>query len=166
MRYIKNVPSIEGGYSRCGTRTPMQWNKEKNAGFSSANSDKLYLPIDPSETRPDVDSQEKDEHSLLSNVKKLIEVKRNSKDLAADAAITKLKLEKSNGIIAFQRGNSTCCIFNLTSENQTNVMIDKKINKCDVLLKTEDCEASISEKQLELTMKPYSYIIIKSKDAN
>ncbi|NIS72656.1 MAG: hypothetical protein GTO12_28085, partial [Proteobacteria bacterium] len=30
---------------RNGVRTPMQWSADRNAGFSHANSQRLYLPI-------------------------------------------------------------------------------------------------------------------------
>ena len=30
---------------RDGVRTPMQWNSDRNGGFSRANPQKLYLPI-------------------------------------------------------------------------------------------------------------------------
>ena len=30
---------------RNGVRTPMQWNGDRNAGFSRANPQKLYLPL-------------------------------------------------------------------------------------------------------------------------
>jgi len=35
MRYQGDLVSKEGGYSRTGSRTPMQWNSEKNLGFST-----------------------------------------------------------------------------------------------------------------------------------
>jgi len=34
MDYIPGLPSKEGGYIRTGSRTPMQWNGNKNHGFS------------------------------------------------------------------------------------------------------------------------------------
>ena len=39
MKHLPDVPNKEGAYSpRKGSRTPMQWNNEKNAGFSSGTS--------------------------------------------------------------------------------------------------------------------------------
>ena len=46
MKYIDNLESVEGGYDRTGSRSPMQWDNSTNAGFSCAPSDKLYIPVD------------------------------------------------------------------------------------------------------------------------
>lgn len=76
IRY-QNLVSKEGGYYRTGARTPMQWNKGKNSGFSVAEEDKLYLPVDKAADANDVESQMADENSLYSEVKKLIEIRNN-----------------------------------------------------------------------------------------
>lgn len=72
MRYVEGLTSVEGGYGRTGSRSPMQWNKGLNAGFSSAPKSKLYIPQDASPDRPDAESQTADETSLRSEVKRLI----------------------------------------------------------------------------------------------
>ncbi len=72
MRYIENLTSVEGGYGRTGSRSPMQWNRALNAGFSAAPKDKLYIPIDAANDRPDVESQRKADDTLLCVVKQLI----------------------------------------------------------------------------------------------
>jgi maltose alpha-D-glucosyltransferase/alpha-amylase len=82
MRYVAGTPDREGGEVRCGSRTPMQWTGGRNAGFSTAAPDKLYLPIDPEENRPDVESQEKDPASLLNFTRALLELRREHPALA------------------------------------------------------------------------------------
>lgn len=72
MRYVEDLTSVEGGYGRTGSRSPMQWNKGLNAGFSSAKAEMLYVPLDSSKDRPDAESQSKDSTSLRSEVKGLI----------------------------------------------------------------------------------------------
>ncbi|MFF5085417.1 alpha-amylase family glycosyl hydrolase [Actinoplanes sp. NPDC000266] len=59
MRYLPDMPDVEGAvcnplYNRAGCRTPMQWDDTPNAGFSTADPAKLYLPIDPDPRRPTV----------------------------------------------------------------------------------------------------------------
>ncbi len=70
---------------RNGVRTPMQWSPDRNAGFSRANPQRLYLPaiIDPEyhyET-VNVESQSQNPHSLLWWMKRLIALRRRHQAL-------------------------------------------------------------------------------------
>ena len=61
---------------RNGVRTPMQWSSDRNAGFSTTNPQKLYLPvnIDPEyhfETR-NVEAQQNNPNSLLWWMRRLL----------------------------------------------------------------------------------------------
>lgn len=76
MNYVEGLRSVEGGYERTGSRSPMQWDSSANAGFSSAPAEKLYIPIDPDPERPTAEAQMKDADSLRSEVKKLIGVRQ------------------------------------------------------------------------------------------
>ncbi|HEX2229397.1 MAG TPA: putative maltokinase, partial [Candidatus Binatia bacterium] len=65
---------------RNGVRTPMQWSADRNAGFSRANPQRLYLPviIDPEhhyETY-NVDAQQQNLHSFLWWMKRLIALRK------------------------------------------------------------------------------------------
>jgi glycosidase len=99
MKFLPGVPNKEGGtlgeVQRCGSRTPMQWSKEKNAGFSTAPADKLYLPIDPSEQRPDVATQEHDTASMLTFTCALLKLRREHPALANAADFQPLYAEKN-----------------------------------------------------------------------
>jgi len=68
---------------RNGVRTPMQWSPDRNAGFSSANPQKLYLPvnIDPlyHYESINVEAQGESPHSLLSWMKRLIALRKQYK---------------------------------------------------------------------------------------
>ncbi|HLF70968.1 MAG TPA: maltose alpha-D-glucosyltransferase [Dehalococcoidia bacterium] len=68
---------------RNGVRTPMQWSADRNAGFSRANPQRLYLPaiIDPEyhyET-VNVEAQNQNPHSLLWWTKRLIALRKRYK---------------------------------------------------------------------------------------
>ncbi|MHA7838472.1 MAG: maltose alpha-D-glucosyltransferase, partial [bacterium] len=61
---------------RDGVRTPMQWSPDRNAGFSKANPQQLYLPVvaDPEYhyEAVNVENQQRNPHSLLHWTKRLI----------------------------------------------------------------------------------------------
>jgi maltose alpha-D-glucosyltransferase/alpha-amylase len=65
---------------RNGVRTPMQWSSDRNAGFSRANPQKLFLPvvIDPEYNYEtvNVEAQQSNSHSLLWWMKRLIDTRR------------------------------------------------------------------------------------------
>ncbi len=84
MKYIPNSPDVEGSHARSGTRTPMQWDNSKNAGFSSAEKNKIYIPQDTDPNRPTVAAQDKDPNSQLNYVKKLLKLRENSPALGND----------------------------------------------------------------------------------
>ncbi len=66
---------------RHGVRTPMQWSPDRNAGFSEANPQQLYSPvIIDSEylfETVNVETQQKNPHSLLWWMKRLIALRQN-----------------------------------------------------------------------------------------
>jgi maltose alpha-D-glucosyltransferase/alpha-amylase len=99
MKFLPEVPNKEGGtlgeVQRCGSRTPMQWSKERNAGFSTAPAEQLYLPIDPSELRPDVATQENDPASMLNFTRELLKLRREHPALANAADFQPLYAEKN-----------------------------------------------------------------------
>ncbi|MDY7032298.1 MAG: putative maltokinase, partial [Thermodesulfobacteriota bacterium] len=65
---------------RNGVRTPMQWSGDRNAGFSRANPQRLYLPviIDPEYHYEaiNVENQERNQASLLWWMKRVIAMKK------------------------------------------------------------------------------------------
>jgi maltose alpha-D-glucosyltransferase/alpha-amylase len=68
---------------RNGVRTPMQWSADRNAGFSRANPQKLYLPvnIDPEYhyEAVNVETQEHNQASLLWWMKRFIAMRKRFK---------------------------------------------------------------------------------------
>lgn len=85
MRYQHGLPSKEGAYHRTGQRTPMQWTSDLQAGFSTADPDKLYLPVNHQHADANVDAQEKDPDSVLHFVRRVLDLRRNHTALKATA---------------------------------------------------------------------------------
>jgi maltose alpha-D-glucosyltransferase/alpha-amylase len=75
----RNLASKEGGYQRTGDRTPMQWNNEKNRGFSTTDRE-LYLPVDDEECN--VEEQLNNPDSLLNFLKELLKVRKGFTSLS------------------------------------------------------------------------------------
>jgi maltose alpha-D-glucosyltransferase/alpha-amylase len=65
---------------RNGVRTPMQWSGDRNAGFSRANPQRLYLPVimDPEYhyATVNVEAQQNNPHSLLWWTRRLIALRK------------------------------------------------------------------------------------------
>lgn len=93
MNYVENLVSVEGGYLRTGSRSPMQWNTKTNAGFSAAPAEKLYIPLDPSSDRPTAEAQMADPSSLWHTIKKLIELRKENEALQSNASIEFLQTD-------------------------------------------------------------------------
>ena len=84
-------PQVEGAYRpRNGARTPMQWRKGINLGFSTAPAERLYLPVDPADDAPVVESQEHNPDSLLNRTRRLIQLRHGEPALAAYAEFVPL----------------------------------------------------------------------------
>ncbi len=103
MNYVENLASVEGGYGRTGSRSPMQWNSGKNAGFSTAEEDKLYIKLDPDMNRPNVEKAVSDKGSLYNEIKKLISVRQSYEALKSKGGIEFIYAEKNKYPLAFLR---------------------------------------------------------------
>jgi len=86
MRTLDGVAPKEGGLSRTGSRTPMQWEPGPKAGFSSVDPDQFYLPVDPKPDRPNVATQLSDPQSLLERVRLLIALRHAHPALQSSGA--------------------------------------------------------------------------------
>ena len=66
---------------RNGVRTPMQWSADRNAGFSAADPERLYLPLISNPVYGyhivNEEAQRHSDHSLLSWTKRLIRVRQS-----------------------------------------------------------------------------------------
>jgi len=111
MSYLYYLPTKEGGYGRTGARTPMQWNKNKNMGFSSAQEEMIYLPVDSDPNAPSVEDQENDPSSLLNTVKNLLRLRSSEEDLQSKANFEIINAPNaSSGIRSFVYRRGSCVI--------------------------------------------------------
>ena len=103
MRYVKGLTSVEGGYGRTGSRSPMQWDSGINAGFGNSAPDKLYIPLDPDQNRPTVEKSIADENSLYHEVKKLISLRKAHPALESKGKIDFICAKKNAYPLAYTR---------------------------------------------------------------
>lgn len=107
MRY-QNLPTKEGGYTRTGSRTPMQWTDGINCGFSDAEPDRLYLPVDTGNDAPTVQSQQSRADSLYHTVKKVLSIRHKEKAFAVHDNLEILTAKRDRRSFAYRRGNLVC----------------------------------------------------------
>ena len=90
---------------RNGVRTPMQWNVDRNGGFSRANPQKLYLPLilDPEfhYESINVENQEKNQASLLWWMRRVIAMRKRFK--AFGRGTIEFLLPDNPKVLAFTR---------------------------------------------------------------
>ena len=103
MRHLAGAPNREGAYLRAGCRTPMQWNRSKNAGFSEAPDGQLYLPQDKNRNRPLVSEQEEDPDSLLNFVRGLIALRKEFPALGVRGKLTVLYARPDRNAVVYLR---------------------------------------------------------------
>ena len=105
---------------RDGVRTPMQWTADRNAGFSSANPQRLYLPLiidqDYHYESVNVETQPDNPASLLSWMRQLIALRKRHPVLGR-GAIEFLEPDNPH-VLAFVRSmpgeESLLCVANLS----------------------------------------------------
>ncbi|MFI7541884.1 alpha-amylase family glycosyl hydrolase [Actinoplanes sp. NPDC049599] len=114
MRYLPGMPDVEGAicnpaYNRAGCRTPMQWAAGPTAGFSAADPERLYLPVDPAPDRPTVAAQEGDPGSTLTLVRELVALRRATPALGGRAPT---RVVHEGYPFAYVRGESHLVVVN------------------------------------------------------
>lgn len=132
MRYVNNLVSVEGGYGRTGSRSPMQWDGTVNAGFGLSSPEKLYIPIDPDKDRPTVEKSMADENSIYSEVKHLIKLRNSHPALANKGDVKFIYAEKDAYPLAYIRegeGERVLVVINPSAKNASFA--------CDLLPKKE-----------------------------
>ena len=143
--------------SRDNSRTPMQWNSSKNAGFTCG---KPWIGVNENYKRINVEVEERDENSVLNFYKKLIKLKKSNEALIY--GVYDLILEEDENIFAYTRtlNNEKFLIMaNLTGENAKYMYEKEKLNSKDLILNNyEVCE---HKNLTEFTLKPYECRVYK-----
>ncbi len=148
---------------RNGVRTPMQWSPDRNAGFSSANPQKLYLPvnIDPAYHYEaiNVESQQENPNSLLNWTKRLIALRKQFK--AFGRGTLEFLLPNNQRVLAYLRRyeNETLLVVANLSRFAQAVQLDlhKYTGYTPIELFGRTDFPSVGESYYPLTLGPNSF---------
>ena len=108
--------------SRDNSRTPMQWDNSKNAGFSKDENSKSWIKLTGSQVTTNVADQINDKDSIFSHYKKMIDLRQNGKysDCLTFGDFISVPLENEK-IIAYVRkykNQKVLCISNFSELKQ------------------------------------------------
>ena len=160
-------PQVEGAYKpRNGARTPMQWTRGKNLGFSAAAPEKLYLPVDTAADAPTVAEQEMDSLSLLNRTRRLISLKHAEPALAAYAEFVPLYTRENAYPFVYARAKDkdVVLVFLNPSGTQANAEFTLPLDYSEMkLLAGREIALSKEGNNMKVQMPGQSYAIYKVK---
>ena len=148
---------------RNGVRTPMQWSADRNAGFSRANRQRLYLPVitDPEyhyET-VNVEAQQGNPHSIYSWTKRLIALRKRHR--AFGRGTLELLRPENRKVLAYVReyeSEKILCIANLSRFLQA---VELDLSKWKGLVPVELFSSNempvVGDNPYFLTMGPHAF---------
>jgi maltose alpha-D-glucosyltransferase/alpha-amylase len=147
---------------RDGVRTPMQWSSDRNAGFSQANSQRLYLPvnIDPEYHYEaiNVEALQNNPHSLLWWVKRLIALRKQHKALSRGSI--EFLFPENSKVLAFLRCHQEKCMLVVNNLSRFVQYVDLDLSAHQGLVPVEvfahTAFPAISEHPYMLTLGPHS----------
>ncbi len=148
---------------RFGVRTPMQWNMNINSGFSTANPQKLFLPIitDPVYRFESVNvaMQEENPSSLMWWLKNVLAMRKRL-NIFGRGDLT--FIESSNAkVLCFARGHKNqkvVVVANLSQFSQATTLDFSAFKDCDVTeVFSQNRFNSVTDGEYPITIGPYGY---------
>lgn len=149
---------------RDGVRTPMQWNADLNAGFSSREDEKLSIPVIKigkyGYKKVNVGQQIDDPDSLFNRLRKIIAVRKQHNAFSSQSLAF---LDTSDpSILAIQRKDESediICIHNLSGKQQEISIPNREYS---IIAQSLD-KVNIQDQSGKTTfiLPPYGYIWIK-----
>ena len=165
MRYVEGLTSVEGGYNRTGSRSPMQWDNTANNGFSSASCEKLYIKMDDAPDRPTVESQEADKASLYHEIKKLISVRQSHPALQSKGEIEFIYAEENSYPLAYVRSSDNEKILVIVNPAAREVCFDSSLPAGKVIYsyQTPTARSSAAFSEGDQVSKASSFVAAKKE---
>ena len=164
MNNVCGLGNHEGSYNRSACRTPFQWNASETAGFSSASPDKFYLPLDPSEDRPDAASQENDPDSLLNFVRNIFALRRECPAAGNDGDFRVLYAEPDECPVVYGRKCGDSGIVVAVNPGMKTVNAAFALENPEsyrLLYGAKDVELAYSDGMTEIVMPPAGFAVYR-----
>lgn len=156
IKHVENLTSVEGGYGRTGSRSPMQWNSNINGGFTQYI--KPYIDLNSDYDKVNVENQQGNLSSLLNIVIKLNKIRGEYPALQNTSEFEFVYAEKDSYPLVYKRFNEsqTLYVFVNPLEKQSTCKLDTVLNG-DIIFST-GVEISINE--TEISCPPCSASIL------
>jgi alpha-glucosidase len=142
---------------RDGERTPMQWNTEANAGFSTKDP---WLPVPSSYKTHNVATESQDPNSVLSMYKKVLAL-RHTNEALREGSYTALNEDDANvmSYLRSYKGTAVLVALNMSASPQkaTFTLADKGFSSAS--LKTLVATPQSSAKGSEVSLEPFGVFI-------
>lgn len=148
---------------RFGVRTPMQWNMNSNAGFSTANPQRLYLPVitDPVYRFESVNvaAQEENTSSLIWWMKQLIAMRKR---LNVFGRGSMKFIDSTNAkVLCFERRfdkQTIIVVANLSQFSQYTTLKLKDFKNSDITeVFSQNRFSNVGDGEYSITIGPYGY---------
>ncbi len=157
-------------FDRNGVRTPMQWNDEENAGFSSAKPDDLYAPVIDSEEygykKVNVNAESENPDSLLNKMRNLVNLRKSHETFALGTyEFLAQNQTECLAILRSYQNKNYLCVFNLTdSVTIINLDLSEFAGKNLQAITKNTINNIKAQPTTELHLKPYEFIWFKLGD--
>jgi maltose alpha-D-glucosyltransferase/alpha-amylase len=151
-------------FDRNGVRTPMQWHEGINAGFSSADPDKLFAPVIETGAytyeKVNVAAESEDLESLLNKMRNLVNL-RKANPIFALGEYEFLAKDQPNCLVILRtfQGENVLCVFNLTEkDNELTLNLSEFEGKKLQTLNENVIGLVKIEKMTKLNLRPYAFV--------
>lgn len=151
----KEALQAASAFSRDNARTPVQWNTEKNAGFTTGTP---WLEVNPDYKEINVESQLTDNGSLLSFYKKMTALRKTQeyKDTFVYGSFKPYKEDQENLIAYIRTEEKNILVMGNLQSQSRNVELPGEVK--NVLLNNQE---EVQIKNGTISLNPYQFVILE-----
>jgi oligo-1,6-glucosidase len=143
--------------SRENSRTPMQWDDTKHAGFTTGTP---WKQVNPNYKTINVERQDKDANSVLNHFRKMVSLRNQNKTLVYGKY--QILQEEHPQVYAYTRTSEKRKFLVLLnfSEREASIELEELGNKQDILINNYNI---LEEKEKTAILQPYQALIMELK---